>query len=76
MLNDCTEAGNGNNEAFCENTATNEIDSITQDNFVDASNTIGAGFAESNTIDTLQGFDLANTCDESGDGVSTPSVLT
>ena len=58
---------------FVQNIATDEIDSITQDNFVDASSSIGAGFVESNTVNTLQGFDLTNTCDESGDGDSTPS---
>ena len=76
MLNDCTEAGNGNNNAFCENAGSDRIDSITQGNFVDASSTIGAGFAESNTVDTLQGFDLTNTCDESGDGEYQHQCLT
>ena len=50
------------------------IDSITQNNFVDASSSIGAGFVESNTVNTLQGFDLTNTCDESGDGESTADL--
>ena len=73
MLNDCTEAGNGDNNAFCDNAGSDSIDSITQSNFVDASNTIGAGFVESNTVNTLQGFDLTNTCDESGDGENVAS---
>ena len=72
MLNACNEAGSGNNEAFCENTAYDIIDSITQDNFVASSSGVGAGFVESNTVNALQGFDLINTCDESGDGVSIP----
>ena len=68
MLNDCTEAGNGDNNAACNNVGIDSIAEITQDNFVDASNTIGAGFVESNTINTLQGFDTSNDCDEAGDG--------
>ena len=68
MLNDCTESGNGDNNAACNNVGIDSIAEITQDNFVDASNTIGAGFVESNTINTLQGFDTSNDCDEAGDG--------
>jgi len=45
MLNDCTESGNGDNNAQCSNTGTFTIDSITQNNLVDASNTIGVNFA-------------------------------
>ena len=44
----------------CNNIGIDTIAEITQDNFVDASNTIGAGFVESNTVNTLQGFDLTN----------------
>ena len=68
MLNECTESGNGDNNAACNNVGIDSIAEITQDNFVDASNTIGAGFVESNTINTLQGFDTSNDCDEAGDG--------
>ena len=68
MLNDCTESGNGDNNAACNNIGIDTIAEITQDNFVDASNTIGVNFVESNTINTLQGFDLTNDCDEAGDG--------
>ena len=57
MLNDCTEAGNGDNNAFVITQASTHIDEITQNNFVDASGSIGAGFVESNTVNTLQGFD-------------------
>ena len=66
MLNDCTEAGNGDNNAFCDNTGIDISMSITQDNFVDASGSIGAGFVESNTINTLQGLDLSNTVMKQG----------
>ena len=31
-------------------------------------NTIGASFVETNTVNTLQGFDESNDCDETGDG--------
>ena len=75
MINDCTETGNGDNNAFCENAGSDRIDSITQSNFVDASSSIGAGFVESNTVNTLQGFDLTNTCDESGDGENAVSCF-
>ena len=37
MLNGCDEAGNGDNNAVCNNIGTDTIDSITQDNFVDVS---------------------------------------
>ena len=37
MLNDCTETGNGNNNAGCNNIGFDVIAGITQDNFVDAS---------------------------------------
>ena len=65
-----TESGNGDNNAFCRNIDIDQINGITQNNFVDASNSIGVNFVESNTVNTLQGFDLTNTCDESGDGVN------
>ncbi|HTH21365.1 MAG TPA: hypothetical protein VL854_04035, partial [Nitrososphaeraceae archaeon] len=68
MLNDCTESGNGDNNAQCSNTGTFTIDSITQNNLVDASNTIGVNFAESNTVNVLSSFDETNDCDETGDG--------
>ena len=71
MLNDCTEAGDGDNNAFCENTAQLDIDGITQFNSVSGS--IGAGFVESNTLNTFQQWDLSNTCDEVGDGESDAS---
>ena len=60
---------------FVNNAGIDRIDSITQNNFVDASSSIGAGFVESNTVNTLQGFDLTNTCDESGDGDNPVSML-
>ena len=68
MLNGCDEAGNGDNNAVCNNIGSDIITEIAQSNFVDASNTIGVNFVESNTVNTLQGFDLNNDCDEEGDG--------
>ena len=68
ILNDCTESGNGDNNAECINDGFDIINAITQNNFVDASNTIGASFVESNTVNTLQGFDETNDCDEASDG--------
>ena len=72
MLNSCDEAGSGNNEAFCENTAFDITNSISQANFVASSGGIGPGFVESNTVNALQGFDQINTCDEEGGGSSVP----
>ena len=71
MLNGCDEAGNGDNNAVCNNLGSNTITSITQFNEVDG--TVGVNFVESNTINTLQGFDLNNDCDEEGDGNSAAS---
>ena len=67
MLNGCDEAGNGDNNAVCNNIGSNTITSITQFNEVDGTN-VGVNFVESNTVNTLQGFDLNNDCDEEGDG--------
>ena len=67
MLNDCNESGSGNNNAACTNIGNDVISEMTQDNFVDAT-TIDAGFAETNTINTLQGFDETNDCDDAGGG--------
>ena len=75
MLNDCTETGNGDNNAVCNNIGTDAITEITQSNFVDASNTIGLGFVESNTVNTLQGFDETNDCDEAGDGANSANCV-
>ena len=75
MLNDCTETGNGDNNAVCHNIGSDIITEITQSNFVDATNTIGAGFVESNTINTLQGFDETNDCDEAGDGANSANCV-
>ena len=72
MLNSCDEAGSGNNEAFCEITAFDITNSISQANFVASSDGIGSGFVESNTINALQGLDQINTCDEEGGGSSVP----
>ncbi|HTH22794.1 MAG TPA: hypothetical protein VL854_11300, partial [Nitrososphaeraceae archaeon] len=74
MLNDCTESGNGNNNAVCHNIGSDTITEITQNNFVDATS-IGVNFVESNTINTLQGFDETNDCDEAGDGANSANCV-
>ena len=80
MLNGCDDEagadvaniGSGDNNALCNNIGSDSIASITQENFVNPSNTIGVNFVETNTINTLQGFGETNECDESGNGNSEP----